>query len=329
MNRTHRLSGTLFAIAGTLLFSTKAILVKIAYRGGGDASTLIALRMAFSAPFYAAVAWHLGRGRPPLAHADRAALSALGILGFYVSGLLDFRALTELPVDVERLLLYIYPTLVVLGSAMIQRRRVTKPERIALVLTYTGLALVVLSGTRVANAGYRWTGTAFVLAAAVTYAANLIGSQMLIQRVGAARSTANALLAASLAAVSVFLLQGGAERLHSIPPFLYADAAMLSLFATVLPSFLLAAGIARIGAPGAALVGTIGPIATVSLAWLVLGEPLHATQGLGGILILAGVYLATTTRPGRSATGSGLKTASAEVWPAQREPVPAPDPGAP
>lgn len=293
MNHARRLSGTLCAIGGTLLFSTKAVLVKVAYHDGGDPDTLIALRMAFAAPFYALVAWRLGRGRAPLATPDRAALSALGILGFYLSGLLDFKALTDLPVDLERLLLYVYPTLVVVGSAAILGRRVTRRELAALVLTYAGLALIVWDESGASASGHRWVGIAFVLAAAAAYAVNLIGSQMLIHRVGAARATANALLAASCAAVGIFLLQGGASRLRTISPFLYGDALLLSVFATVVPSFLLAWAIGRIGAAGTALVGTLGPIATVSLAWLVLGEPIGWIQGAGGTLIVIGVFLAT------------------------------------
>lgn len=302
MNNTRRLSGTLCAIGGTLLFSTKAVLVKVAYRDGGDPDTLIALRMVFAAPFYAIVAWRLGRGRAPLANADRAALSALGILGFYLSGLLDFKALTDLPVDLERLLLYVYPTLVVIGSAAILGRRVTRRELAALVLTYAGLALIVWDEGGASVAGHRWAGIAFVLAAAAAYAVNLIGSQMLIQRVGAARATANALLAASIAAVFVFLLQGGASRLHAISPFLYGDALFLSVFATVAPSFLLAGAISRIGAAGTALVGTLGPIATVGFAWLVLGEPMGWIQGAGGALIVAGVFFVTV--PARRRKGA-------------------------
>ncbi|MHB8415882.1 MAG: DMT family transporter [Acidiferrobacteraceae bacterium] len=134
MKNTRLVSGMLLAACGTLLFSTKAVLVKFAYRDAVDPVTLITLRMAFSAPCYAVVAWRLGRRRPALVWTDRAWLTALGVFGFYLAGFLDFKALTDIPVALERLLLYVYPTLVVVGSALMLRRRVSARDRVALLI---------------------------------------------------------------------------------------------------------------------------------------------------------------------------------------------------
>ncbi|MHB1943449.1 MAG: DMT family transporter [Acidiferrobacteraceae bacterium] len=307
MKNTRLVSGMLLAACGTLLFSTKAVLVKFAYRDAVDPVTLITLRMAFSAPCYAVVAWRLGRRRPALVLTDRAWLTALGVFGFYLAGLLDFKALTDIPVALERLLLYVYPTLVVVGSALMLRRRVSARDRVALLITYGGLALILLSGGHTGRSfGHFWTGVSLVLGSAVVYAANLIGSERLIGRVGASRATANAMLAASLAAVTLFLLKRRVHELSEISPFVYADALALAMFATVLPSFLLAAGIARIGAARAALIGMFGPVVTIGLAWFLLGEPIGWIQGVGGVLIVAGVVL--TSVPGTvSADGSGTR----------------------
>ncbi len=308
MKNTRLVSGTLLAMCGTLLFSTKAVFVKFAYRDGADPVTLIALRMVFSAPFYAVVAWRLGRRHPALALTDRAWLTVLGVFGFYLAGLLDFKALTDIPVDLERLLLYVYPTLVVIGSALILRRRVRVRDQVALLITYVGLALTLMAGRHTDRpSGHFWTGVSLVLGSAVVYAANLIGSERLIGRVGASRATANAMLAASLAAGTLFLLNGRVHELPKISLFVYVDAFSLAVFATVLPSFLLAAGIARIGAARAALIGTFGPVVTIGLAWFLLGEPIGWIQGVGGVFIVAGVVLTSVPGIGSANTPEACK----------------------
>jgi drug/metabolite transporter (DMT)-like permease len=267
-------------------FSAKAVIAKVGYRHGADPATLLALRMAFSLPFFVAAAAVTSRGRAPLPRPELGKIVLLGVLGYYLASVLDFYGLVYISAGLERLILFIYPTLVVVISALVFRTAITRRTLIALALTYAGIALAVKTETAHAGGDRLWLGVGLIFACALSYACYLIGSGRLIPRIGAPRFTALAMIVSTAAMALHFLIVGGSFRGHS--PLVYVDGLLLALVCTVLPVFLLSEGIRRIGAGPAAIIGAVGPVSTLALAHVVLGEPLHLLQAVGTVLVLVG-----------------------------------------
>lgn len=298
LNNQPALFGAVFAALAAIGFSAKAILVKLAYASSVDAVTLLAIRMAFSVPFFVAIAWWSSRNldAQPLARQDWLAVMALGLIGYYLSSLLDFTGLQYISAGLERLILFLYPTMVVLLSAALYKRRVRGAEILALVLSYAGIALVFVHDVRTAQAGLV-LGAALVFASTLTYSVYLIGAGHTIARIGAIRFTAYAMVVASIATFLQFALTHPIAALL-LPQQVYLLGFIMAIVSTVLPVFMLSAAIRLIGSGHTALIGSIGPVSTLFLASLILGESLSGLQLSGAALVMAGV-LSMSLRRGR------------------------------
>jgi drug/metabolite transporter (DMT)-like permease len=296
--------GPLCAVVGVFGFSVKAILIKLAYAWHPiDALTLLTLRMLFSAPFFIAMAWWSGRapGARALTGADWKRLVALGFVGYYVASLLDFIALAYISAALERLVMFLYPTMVVVLSALVLHTPITRRAVAALVLSYAGIALVFVRDLQTtADPAALWTGAALVFASAALYSAYLVGAGGVIARIGSMRFISWAMLLST-----VFVaLQFAATRefgLLRVPASVYALSLAMAVVSTVLPTWLIAEAIRRIGANTSSLIGSLGPVFTIGLGVTILGEPLLPLQFVGAALVLAGVML-VTLRGGAGAT---------------------------
>jgi drug/metabolite transporter (DMT)-like permease len=288
--------GPLFAVIGTLGFSFKAILIKLAYAWHVvDALTLLTLRMLYSAPFFVAMAWWASRrpGNAPLQRRDWIRLAALGFIGYYLASLLDFMGLAYISAALERLVLFLYPTMVVLLSALLLQRPVARATVFALLLSYGGIVFVFWHDLSVAgDPGAVVTGGALVFGSAFCYALYLVGAGDLIGRMGSTRFIALAMLASTVFVLAQFALTRPLSALQ-VPASIHALSLAMAVFSTVLPTWLVAEAIRRIGANGTSLVGSLGPVFTIGMGAVILGEPLHAVQLLGAVLVLAGVLLVT------------------------------------
>ena len=296
--------GPLCAVVGVFGFSVKAILIKLAYAWHPiDAVTLLTLRMLFSVPFFIAMAWWSGRapGARALTRADWTSLVALGFVGYYVASLLDFMGLAYISAALERLVMFLYPTMVVVLSALVLHKPITRRAVAALVLSYAGIALVFVRDLQTtADPAALWTGAALVFASAALYSAYLVGAGGVIARIGSMRFISWAML---LSAAFV-TLQFAATRepgLLRVPASIYALSLAMAVVSTVLPTWLIAEAIRRIGANTSSLIGSMGPVFTIGLGVTILGEPLLPLQFVGAALVLAGVML-VTLRPGAGAT---------------------------
>lgn len=297
-NNQPALFGAVFAAVAAIGFSAKAILVKLAYASPVDAVTLLAIRMAFSVPFFVAIAWWSSRDAhaQPLARQDWFAVMALGLIGYYLSSLLDFSGLQYISAGLERLILFLYPTMVVLLSAALYKRRVRSVEIVALVLSYAGIALVFMHDVHTTQEGLV-IGAALVFASTLTYSIYLIGAGHTIVRIGAMRFTAYAMVVASIATFLQFALTHPIAALI-LPPQVYLLGFIMAIVSTVLPVFMLSTAIRLIGSGRTALIGSIGPVSTLFLANLILGESLSSLQLSGAALVMAGV-LSISFRRGR------------------------------
>jgi len=288
--RAAALAGAGFVALSAVGFSAKAIMVKLAYGYTADATTVLALRMGFSVPFFIGMALWSGRqGQAPLERRDWMAVAGLGMLGYYLASFLDLLGLQLISASLERLILFLYPTMVVLLSALFFRQPIGRREVVALALSYGGIGLVFASDASFRQGGVG-PGALLVFGSALAYAFYLLGSGRVIPRVGAMRFTAYAMSAACGMSVVQFAVTRPLSALQ-VSPHVYGLTAAMAVFSTVLPSSLLAIGIRRIGASRAALVGTIGPVATIVLAYFILGEAISALQLLGAALVLAGVLV--------------------------------------
>lgn len=288
--------GSIFAALAAIGFSAKAILVKLAYASSVDAVTLLAIRMAFSVPFFIAVAlWSRRNARAiPLQRRDWFAVLALGLIGYYLSSLLDFSGLQYISAGLERLILFLYPTMVVLLSAALFKRRIGRREIFALALSYAGIVLVFAHDLRTPQDGFL-LGAALVFASTLTYSIYLVSAGHIIARIGVMRFTAYAMVVASIATFLQFALTHPASALV-LPPRVYALGFIMAIVSTVLPVFMLSSGIRLIGAGRTALIGSIGPVATIFLAHWILGESLAMQQMGGAALVLSGVMAISLAR---------------------------------
>lgn len=289
-DRTSRLTGVALLVIASLGFSGKAVIIKLAYRYGVDAVTLLALRMLFSAPLFALIAWWTGQseGVEPLTGGERSAVVALGLVGYYLASLFDFIGLQFITVALERLVLYLYPTIVMLLAAVFLGRRITPLDVLALGLSYGGIVLVFLHDLGVQGPG-AVKGALWVLLSAVLYATYLLGSGRLVHRLGSLRLACLAGLVSCAAVVAHFLATRETTLLWTQPAPVLWLGSLMAVASTVLPVMLTFEGIRRIGASHASLVGAVGPVATIALGSAFLGEAITAIQLGGAALVLAGV----------------------------------------
>jgi drug/metabolite transporter (DMT)-like permease len=290
------LVGPAFAVIGILGFSFKAILIKLAYSWAPiDPITLLTLRMIYSAPFFALMAWWVSKasGVKPMRRSDWLAILWLGFIGYYLASLLDFMGLQYITASLERLVLFLYPTIVVLLSVALFKKRVGGRIWVALALSYAGILLVFEHDLRFAGDihGF-WLGAALVFAGAFCYALYLVGAGPIITRIGSVRFIAWAMLTSTAFVIVQFLLTRPLAALAASAPIQLLSLVM-ALFSTVLPTLLVAEAIKRIGANRTSLIGSLGPVFTIWLGWWMLGEAVHWTQLLGAALVLSGVTLVT------------------------------------
>jgi drug/metabolite transporter (DMT)-like permease len=257
-----------------------------------DPVTLLALRMLFSLPFFAAAAIWLRRQRPaPIAWRDRLAILGLGFLGYYLASFLDFLGLQYISAGLGRLVVFLYPTVVVLLSIALLGKRAQRREILALVVSYAGLALV-LSGALGGPNPNLLLGAALAFASGAAYAIYLVGGSQVLLRVGALRFSAYATMVAGACAITQFLAIRPLSALV-LPPAVWGIAAIIGIVCTVLPIVMTSEALRRIGANQVALIGALGPVTAIFLGWIGLDEEMTGLQ-LGGVaLVLAGVLLVT------------------------------------
>jgi drug/metabolite transporter (DMT)-like permease len=285
-------SGSILVALGAIGFSAKPVLIKLAYGGGTpiDAVTLMTLRTLMALPIFLVVAICKRDGSPKNNRArDWAALAILGVTGYYLASLLDFTGLKYISAGLERLILFLYPTFVVLLSALLYRRRITWGQGSALLLSYAGI-LLVYAGDSLADSPDTVSGALLVLCSGIVFALYLTGSGHFIPRFGSRRFTAYSMSIASVVTLTHFLAFHPVTDLY-VSADIFALAVELAVFSTVLPAFLINAGIRRIGADRTAIITSIGPVVTGALAYAILDESLGPSQIGGAALGLLGVML--------------------------------------
>jgi len=285
------LIGMALALLAALFFSIKAIFVKLAYQYGVDAITLLTLRMALALPVFIAVAIIEQRkaGVQKITRRQSMSIIGLGLVGYYLASMLDFVGLQYISAGMERLILFLFPTFTVLLSMLLLGRKISRIEIGALALSYIGIALAVQQEVSF-DGENSLLGVLLIFGSTLAYAVYLIGSGELIPRIGSRRFMAYAMTVSCLAVIVQFLFSRDMAMLNQ-PVAVYGYGLAIALFSTVLPAFMLAAAIHRIGASHTSIIGGVGPVATIVLAVLLLGESMTGLQVGGALLVLTGVLL--------------------------------------
>jgi drug/metabolite transporter (DMT)-like permease len=292
---TKFVAGILICLLGAVCFSTKAIFVKLAYRDTDvDAVSLLALRMIFSLPFFLISAWASSSKSDNVRFTTRQwfGVALIGCLGYYVSSLLDFLGLQYVSAGIERLILFIYPTLVLLMSAFIFKEKIKRIQWIAVLVTYVGLLMAFFGEATLDESNDKnfYLGAILIFTCSITYAMYIVGSGRLIPSIGAAKFNSYAMSFACVAVLIHFFVTSD-KSLLNLPTQVYIYAVVMSLLGTVIPSYLVAEGIKRIGSDNAAIVGSVGPVSTIIQAYIFLHEPILGLQIVGTVFILIGVLL--------------------------------------
>lgn len=289
------LSGLAMAVIGAVFFSGKAIVAKLLYRHGIDAVTLIALRMLLSAPMFVGVAvWTWSRA-PRLGAGDLARVGVLGLIGYYGSSMLDFMGLQYVSAGLERLVLFLTPSFVLLIGWLAYRRVVSRWQWLSLACAYAGIVLVFWHDLKIGGSNVA-LGSALVLGAALSYALYLVLSGELLARVGSLRLVALAMTSSSIACLVQYAALRPFGTLFEQGAAVWQLSLVNALLCTVVPVFLTMIAVARIGAGLASQAGMIGPASTLFLGWWLLGEPITQLQLAGTALVLGGIFLLTTRK---------------------------------
>ena len=289
---SSRWTGLLLAAAGAIAFSGKAIIVKLAYRHGVDAVTLIMLRMLFALPIFAAMAWWASRGKPPLTGHDWLGVVGLGVTGYYLASYLDFAGLQYVSASFERLILYLNPTLVLLLGWMLYGKRFTRLQAGGMAISYAGVLLVFGQEIGAVGAHAAW-GATLVFASAISYAIYLVYSGQMVQRLGSLRLVGLATTVACLCCIAQFLLLRPLDAAFGVAPQVVWLSVLNATLCTALPVLLVMMAIERIGPALAAQTGMIGPLSTIAMGALLLGEPFTAWLAAGTVLVIAGIFVFT------------------------------------
>ena len=286
-----RTIGIICLLLGAVLFSSKGVIIKLAYRYSVSSISLLGLRMLFSLPLFLLVGYFRSgkRGeRAEMTRRDWGTIIALGTVGYYLASYTDFLGLQYLSAGMERVILFSYPTLVLIMQRLLFGTRIRPVQWAATALCYVGI-FIAFSGSDLRAGSNFLTGAGLVFLSALLYASYIIGSGRYAPRLGNVRFTSLALVSASVAVITHTLLS--ADPLLGLPVPVYAYAAVMAVFCTVIPSYLVTEGVKRLGAGDAAIVGAVGPLATVVLEYYFLGELLTPLQAVGGACIVAGVVI--------------------------------------
>lgn len=291
-HRWHYPIGILLLVLGNIAFSGKAVMIKLAYRYQIDAYSLLALRVLFAAPFYLVllIVQKLRPDAKSISSKQWVKISLLGVVGYYIASLLDFLGLQYITASMERLILYLYPTMVLVLSWLMFKQKITRIQFWALIITYAGV-LITFSGEVFAGTQRNLPlGASLIFACAFAYAVYVVFTGKMVREVGTWQFTCYAMLAATLAVILQSWFHNGLSVFH-YPREVYTLSIWLAVVATVLPTFMVAEGLRRVGANDGAVIGFIGPISTIVLgAWL-LDEPVTSMQLLGTAVVGAGVLM--------------------------------------
>ena len=290
--------GSILSLLGAIIFGTKAIFVKLAYQYDVDSVSLVMLRMLFALPFFLFIAWtglKNNRAATKMLVDSKWSLFWMGILGYYVASLCDLEGLKYIDASLERVILFVYPTLVVLLSYFFLGKKINRVQGLAIIFSYLGIGIALGGNIEVNASSQVFKGASYIIVSAITYAIYLVGSGEIAPKIGTRIYNSVAMTIACLAIIFHSFIQHGFNLLD-FEWQVYMYAFIIGIFTTVIPSYMIVEGIRLIGANKSSIIGTVGPISTIILASIVLGESINAIQLLGSIIVVLSVLFVIMER---------------------------------
>ena len=282
--------GVILAILGVVLFSAKAIMVKLAYAYNIDSVSLLLLRMLFSLPVYLVIAILIKpEKKEQIKKTDYLWLLFFGVVGYYLASYFDFEGLNYIKAGLERIVLFIYPTLVLIISRLFLKTKISKTQVLAIILTYIGV-LTAFSGELDLNSENLYFGICLIFMSALTYAMYLVGSGWLIPKFGVLCFTSYAMIVSTVCVVIHYLVTREID-LFSFPKEVYFLGLLMAILSTIIPSFMVSKSIKIIGSSNFSIIASIGPISTIVLAYVFLHETLSINQVFGTIIVICGILI--------------------------------------
>ena len=280
-----------------MLFSGKAILVKLAFGYGANSETLIALRMLMALPLFWSIYWWESRRKEmsPLTWLDRGKLFFLGFLGYFLSSYIDFLGLQYISVGLERIVLYLTPTIVLVISYFVLQKPISRMQWYALVVGYLGVIVVFIQDAS-STGIHAWLGMLLVFGSACSYAMYMIGSGEMVRRIGSVRLVVYASSASAVLSLAQSTLYDPSAIFNQVAPIYWLSLLNASL-CTVIPMLLIMIAINRIGSPLVAQAGILGPVSTIFMGYLILSEPVTWMQIGGMTLVIAAMWLLVRSDP--------------------------------
>lgn len=295
LQKETRLLGVLLAVLGVVLFSAKAIMVKLAYEYGIDSVSLLLLRMLFALPVYIVIAFVLKpKNQKELKKTDYLWLVFFGFVGYYLASYFDFLGLQYIKAGLERIVLFVYPTLVLLISRLFLKTKISKTQILAIVITYIGV-FTAFAGELDLSGVNLYLGVSLIFLSALTYAMYLVGSGWLIPKFGVLCFTSYAMIISTICVIIHYLVTKDIDLL-SFPKEVYFLGLLMAILSTIIPSFLVSKSIKIIGSSNFSIIASIGPVSTIVLAYVFLGEQLSIYQFVGTVIVIAGVFLVSKAK---------------------------------
>ncbi|GAA0720156.1 DMT family transporter [Aquimarina litoralis] len=293
MQKSKQVSiGIILAIIGVVLFSAKAVMVKMAYKYQISSEHLLLFRMSFSLPIYLVIAMLTRTANPEkIKKSDYIWILFFGFIGYYLASYFDFLGLQYIKAGLERIILFIYPTLVLVISRVFLKTKISKKQLVAIGITYVGVIITFWQELQLDTPNIH-LGVFLIFLSALTYAIYLVGSGWLIPKFGVVVFTSYAMIVSSFCIIIQYLLFDRGD-VTSYPGEVYVLGIFMAFFATVVPSYLISAAISRLGASNVAIIGSLGPVSTILLAFFILDENLSILQILGATIVIFGIYFTT------------------------------------
>ncbi len=289
-------TGVFYGILGVVLFSSKAVMVKLAYEYGVGTLELLLFRMIFSLPIYVSILFLIRKKTPPqsIGRKEVLWLIVFGFLGYYMASYFDFLGLNYIKAGLERIILFLYPTIVVFLARLFFKEKITKIQVMAIGITYVGVLITFWDELEISGDKTLW-GAFLIFLSAVTYASYLVGSGWLIPKFGVLRFTCYAMIVSTLCVVAHYALSADWD-LWNYPTPVYLYGLAMAIMATIIPSFLVSESIKRLGASHFSILGGLGPVSTILLAYIFLGERLTLIQLLGMLVVILGITYLSVKR---------------------------------
>lgn len=289
--------GIALGVLGIVLFSSKAVMVKLAYNFEVDAISILFLRMLFSFPFYIVIAYlyRNSKNLDVVNKKDYGWIVFFGLIGYYLASYFDFVGLTYIKASLERIILFLYPTIVLILNRLFLKKPITKIQSGAIGLTYLGVVIAFWDEINISGGNSVFIGGIYILLSAITYASYLVGTGWLIPKFGIIKFTTYAML---VSCISVFIHYGFMFKtaLFGYSSEVYLLGFLIAVFATVIPSFLVSTSIKMISSSNFAIIAGLGPISTIILASFFLNEQLTLLQFFGALVVIVGIMIVSLKR---------------------------------